>query len=77
MCLGIPGKVIEIAEGGTTATVELFGARVKVALDLVEGVEPGDYVLIHAGYALQKLNLEHARENLGVWEEYLCLHKQG
>jgi len=67
MCLGIPMKVIEIE--GNTAVAELSGVRRKVALDLLSGVKSGDYVIIHAGYAIQTLSEKEALETLGLLDE--------
>ena len=57
MCLSIPSKVIEIDENNV-ATVETLGVTRKVSLDLIsEEVKVGEYVLIHVGYAMQKITL--------------------
>jgi len=60
MCLGIPGVVESI--NGPEAIVDFGGAKRKVRLDLLEGVNVGDYVLVHAGFAIQKLTSEDASE---------------
>lgn len=67
MCLGIPMKVIEIAE--KMGVAELGGVRRKVALDLLDDVKCGDYVIIHAGYAIQTLSEKEAFETLGLLDE--------
>ena len=55
MCLGAPGKVVEIE--GTTALVDFFGVRRRVALDIVdEEVAVGDYVLVHVGFAIRRMD---------------------
>jgi len=71
MCLAIPSKVIEIFEedGEKYALAEYKGVRQKAKLALLEGVEVGDYVLIHTGYALEKMNEEDAKLSLDAWEE--------
>ena len=68
MCLGIPGRVEEIQ--GSTAKV-LFGGVVRpVSLDLLpEEVSPGDYVIVHAGFALERLDEDEARETLEMLRE--------
>ena len=62
MCLGIPMKVLEIE--GSEAVAEAGGIRKKIRLDLLEGVGLGDYVLIHTGYAIEKMHPEEAVETL-------------
>jgi len=51
---------------GSRCLVDVSGARLEVALDLVEEVSPGDYVLVHAGYAITRLSAEEAEENLAI-----------
>lgn len=62
MCLGIPMKVIEI--DGPEAVAEAGGIRKHIRLDLLDGILPGDYVLIHTGYAIEKMHPEEAIETL-------------
>ena len=62
MCLGIPMKVIEMS--GNEAVAEAGGIRKNIRLDLLEDVRVGDFVLIHTGYAIEKLDPEAARETL-------------
>ena len=62
MCLGIPMKVTE--KKGNEAVAEAGGIRKNVRLDLLEETQVGDYVLIHTGYAIEKLDPEEARETL-------------
>lgn len=69
MCLSIPSKVIEIDENNV-ATVETLGVTRKVSLDLIsEEVKVGEYVLIHVGYAMQKINTQFALESLEVYQK--------
>jgi len=67
MCLAIPGKVLKIED--QTATVDFGGARREVRLDLLTNVHKGDYVLVHAGYAIQTVDEKAALEILKSWEE--------
>lgn len=67
MCLAIPGKVLKIDE--QVAAVDFGGARRDVRLDLLENVHKGDYVLVHAGYAIQVIDETDAKEILSFWEE--------
>jgi hydrogenase expression/formation protein HypC len=62
MCLSIPAKVISVA--GNMAKASVGGAIVNTSLHLVDDVKPGDYVLIHTGFALQKLSEEEALETI-------------
>ena len=69
MCLAIPGKVIEIDEITDMATVSVGNVRKEVSIALVEDVVIGDYVLIHVGYALNKVSEEEAEKTLKLFEE--------
>jgi hydrogenase expression/formation protein HypC len=64
MCLGIPGKVIEINKN--VAKVEVGGLLRDISLDLCPDVSIGDYVLIHTGFAIQRLDEEDAKETLDL-----------
>ena len=69
MCLSIPSKVIEIDENNV-ATVETLGVTRKVSLDLIsEEVKVGEYVLIHVGYAMQKIDTQFALESVEVYQK--------
>lgn len=71
MCLSVPSRVIEIKEDNT-AVVEVFGARRLISLDLLqEDVKVGDWVLVHVGFAIQKLDPDYAFESLRLFEELL------
>jgi len=67
MCLAVPMKVIQ--KKGATATVELDGVRRKIRLDLVEKVQPGDYVIVHAGFAIEKLDKKEAKKTLNLFQQ--------
>ncbi|WP_376796922.1 HypC/HybG/HupF family hydrogenase formation chaperone [Thermogemmatispora sp.] len=67
MCLGIPGQVLEIVDDANSiARVDVSGVRrnVSVALVRAEGIAPGDWVLIHVGFAMSKIDEAEARETL-------------
>ncbi|MGP1359138.1 HypC/HybG/HupF family hydrogenase formation chaperone [Campylobacter sp.] len=69
MCLSIPSKVVEI-DDNNVATVETLGVTRKVSLDLIsEEVKVGEYVLIHVGYAMQKIDTNFALESLEVYRQ--------
>jgi hydrogenase expression/formation protein HypC len=67
MCLGAPGKIVAI--DGTTAIVDFWGVRRKVALDIVdEPVACGDHVLVHVGFAIRRIAPEDVQETLAFFE---------
>jgi hydrogenase expression/formation protein HypC len=68
MCLAIPGKLITV--DGKTGIVELGGVQRKTSLQLVPEAAAGDYVLIHAGFAIQIIDEEEAKETLELFHEY-------
>jgi hydrogenase expression/formation protein HypC len=71
MCIAFPGKILSIAENGL-AVVDVAGVRREVCLDLLaDAVEPGDYVISHAGYAIQRIDADAARESLSLLQEIL------
>lgn len=70
MCLGIPMKVIDVA--GATATVETGGVRRQVNVQLVDEVKPGQYLIVHAGFAISVLDEATAEETLALITEALA-----
>jgi hydrogenase expression/formation protein HypC len=64
MCLAVPGLVKTV--DGNSARVMLGGVERDVQLDLTPGVTPGDYVLVHAGFAIQRLDEAEAKETLAL-----------
>ncbi len=54
MCVGLPAKVVKIQNG--TALVDASGARREVSAELLDDVDPGDYVMVHAGIAIAKID---------------------
>jgi len=64
MCLSIPGQIIKIE--GNMAEVSVNGTLVKAGLHLLDNPSPGDYVLIHSGIAIQKIDEEEAKETLRI-----------
>ncbi len=67
MCLAVPAKVLEIK--GDRGIVDFGGIRREVSLSLIDDVKVGDYVLIHVGFAIQKLERKDAEEILKLWRE--------
>ena len=67
MCLGVPGKIIDIR--GSMATVDFWGVRRQVNIDIVdEPVQPGDYILNHVGFAIRRIPEETIAETLSLYE---------
>ncbi len=67
MCLGVPGQVLEVK--GEVATVDFWGVRRPVMLHVVdEPVQPGDYVLVHVGFAIRKIPPEEVQETLAFYD---------
>jgi hydrogenase expression/formation protein HypC len=67
MCLGIPGQVLEIVDDpNSIAKVNVSGVKRNVSIALVrpEGIEPGDWVLIHVGFAMSKIDEQEAYETM-------------
>lgn len=71
MCLGIPCRVIDVEPDGQQAVIETMGLRQKVGIQLVGTVQVGEYLIIHAGYAIERLDLDEAGERLRLLEEFL------
>ena len=69
MCLAVPMKIAEIAEG--TAICEVDGVRREASLMMLEDAEVGDYVLIHAGFAIEKIDPVEAQKTLDIFREVL------
>ena len=70
MCLGVPGKIIDV--DGLLATVDFWGIRRQVRLDVVdEPVAVGDYILNHAGFAIRRIPAEMIGETLSLYDELL------
>lgn len=67
MCLGVPVKIVQIK--GNEGVAEFKGVKKKINLELLENVKKGDYVILHAGFAIQKMEPEEALETLKLFEE--------
>ena len=68
MCLAIPTRVVELLPDNQ-ALVELGGVRKAISLELVDGVALGDYVIVHVGYALTRLDPDEAARTLALMAE--------
>jgi hydrogenase expression/formation protein HypC len=72
MCLAIPSKVIKIKN--STATIDVYGAQRDISIILIEDdINIGDYVLVHAGFAIQKIGEDDAKETLKLFDKYFGL----
>jgi len=69
MCLGIPAKVIDI-DAAQQGKVEYLGTAVKTNFSLLDGVTAGDWVIVHAGFAISRLDEAEAQETLKLLEEF-------
>lgn len=67
MCLAVPMKLESIS--GDLGVVDIGGVKRQIGLTLLEDAKIGDYVLVHAGFAIQRLNEEEAEETLKLLEE--------
>jgi hydrogenase expression/formation protein HypC len=74
MCLAIPMRLINIE--GNKGIVELSGVKKEISLDLLKEAAIGDYLIIHAGFAIEKLNEEEAKKTLAVWKEIAEIQKK-
>jgi len=69
MCLAFPAKIVEL--DGNDAVVEFQNVKRKVRTELIGECEIGDHVLIHAGFAINKLDKQAAKETMETWDELL------
>ncbi len=74
MCLSVPAQVISIE--GNIARVSVGGTIMNANLNLVEDIKIGDYILLHTGFALQKIDEKEAMETLKIFEEFDELNEE-
>ena len=67
MCLAIPLQLIEV--NGNSAVGEAMGMRREIRVDFIPDPKPGDYVIVHAGFAIERLTEQQALADLESWEE--------
>lgn len=67
MCLAIPFRLIEV--DGVTAVGEAGGMTRSIRVDFIRDPKPGDYVIVHAGFAIERLPEQQALEDLEAWQE--------
>lgn len=71
MCLAIPGKIIDIDKKNNKATVDYGDGTTRLANISLVQVKRGEYVLVHAGFAIQKVNPKEAKETLQLFNEMM------
>lgn len=74
MCLAVPAKIVTIEEG--EAIVDLHGNKIRVSTLLVPEVKMGDWVLVHAGFAIQRLDEKEALETWALLKDMQKAHEQ-
>jgi hydrogenase expression/formation protein HypC len=67
MCLGVPAKILETGDGA--AVVQLGGVRREISVMLIDDVSVGEWVIVHAGFAIEKLSEEEAEHTLALFRE--------
>jgi len=68
MCLALPARVVELLPD-SEGLIDIGGVRKRISLELVADVQPGDYVIVHVGYALQKLDPDEAAKTLALFAD--------
>ena len=79
MCLGIPGQIIEyIDETNYIAKVDVSGVRRNISVALIhpDGITPGDWVLVHVGFAMSKIDEQEAQETLRILEQMGAMYEE-
>ena len=69
MCVGLPGRIVTMKDG--MAVIDASGAKREISTELIENLEPGDYVMVHAGIAIAKIQDEDEEETEDLLEELL------
>ena len=67
MCLAVPLKITEVR--GKEATAESMGMHRTIRVDFIQDPKPGDFVIVHAGFAIERLPEQQAEEDLAAWVE--------
>lgn len=74
MCLAVPAKIVSVEQNVATCRVGEGDTFIKASLMLMEkSAQPGDYIIIHAGFALRKLDVEEAEETIRLFREMMAL----
>jgi hydrogenase expression/formation protein HypC len=74
MCLAVPGKIVSIS--GQNALIDFGGVQREANVSLIEP-KMGDYVVVHAGFAIQVVDEEEAKETIKLWEELMASQQEG
>jgi len=69
MCLGIPAKVVEVDEVYETGKVDYLGTKIQANFVLINNIRLGDWVIVHAGFAISRLDEKEAQETLDLLRE--------
>ena len=69
MCLAIPAKVLKVK--GKHAECDFGGVKRDVNIEMTDGIKEGDYVVVHVGYAIEKMSEEEAMESFKIWNKLL------
>lgn len=69
MCLAIPAKITQVEDGGL-ATVDILGVTRKISIDLTPQAKEGDYVLVHAGFAIEVVDAAYAQETIELIRQF-------
>jgi hydrogenase expression/formation protein HypC len=76
MCLAIPVQVVEVDSAGRSGHVDYLGTKIQANFALLEGVHRGDWVIVHAGFAISRLDEMEAQETLALLREVRSLDPQ-
>lgn len=71
MCLGIPMRVLKADRKNNYAVADNGGLEVRVNISLIPEIKTGDYLMVHAGFAIARVDVAGARESLVLWKELL------
>ena len=74
MCLAVPGKIVSV--NGQNALIDFGGVQREANVSLIEPVV-GDYVVVHAGFAIQVVDEDEAKETIKLWEELMASQQEG
>lgn len=69
MCLAVPAEIVELKEG-CVAVIDVGGVRRDISVMLVDDAVPGDFVLVHAGFAIEKIDAAEAAATMRILEEW-------
>ena len=76
MCLAVPMKLVEVTPDGGHGVADLDGVRYDVNLDLIEAPQLGDFVIVHAGFAIERLDADEADARLELFDQLGALHRE-